>query len=668
MSKKRFIKLCFAVVFGVSLLNLQTAFAAGTRRQCGDPTDESSCQYFPCDDVGVGDCQDDGTGGDNGRGFVPTGRYVETDIGDNRYTRCQIYQNGLGATENSDCVVLCRVGVMNAYGICETGEDGGGGGGGGCTSNCCTSNCSGGGTTSITVRVDCSTRLVTGVLRHGVLPFQVDFSFAGTGITAGNAPNYWLNTQADGAGNYSLALPTLPSPEGNYTVWAAPNGLANIAVDSTNFSCPLPYRLSASTEVPDLQEVGLDYTASVKHRIFNDAANSEGRSRPATATVAVTIKKFNAGTSDAGGFPVTSSVAEIDRGSDVYVEYSAINVGPLVAGDKVCTSITVQPYSTYPGDPASVQSLEQCRPVANKPYFKVIGDLRARDRVRGWNKGVINYRQGASASGSITSLEGINEGVASGVFQQNFPPTSAKNLTFANTNPSAEYGGAFFAPLDILSQPSDFYDAAPSPAAPLSGVVSIPAVSGVSVYTTSGDITLESSSLVAGQKTTLYVSGNVTIQGNLTYANAGGYASAKDIPSLRIITRGNIYIAPSVTQLDGFFVAGGYFYTCHDGIWAVPLSNSGVSALPDLFTLCSQPLVINGAVVAGSIKFTRTAGQLRLAAADDGKPTAGSVTNRGNVAESIIAGPELYLSIPAGTSYRSVGSRIDTFTALPPFF
>ena len=52
-----------------------------------------------------------------------------------------------------------------------------------------------------------------------------------------------------------------------------------------------------------------------------------------------------------------------------------------------------------------------------------------------------------------------------------------------------------------------------------------------------------------------FIRGDVYINGNITFDNAGGWSSPNKIPSYYLVVEGNIYIAPGVTQLDGVFIA-----------------------------------------------------------------------------------------------------------------
>jgi len=187
---------------------------------------------------------------------------------------------------------------------------------------------------------------------------------------------------------------------------------------------------------------------------------------------------------------------------------------------------------------------------------------------------------------------------------------------------------------------------------------------------------------------TIFVDGNVYISGNISYADAnnGNWTSVNDIPSLYIITSGNIYIAPGVTELDGVYVAEpngantGYIDTCG--------SSTGPIGTLNLFTYqggtntCGQQLTINGAFVAQDIYLNRTFSSLRFGSPSENPQGPASTLGCGTPGSDIAAGdtaqqfasdcaaeifnfsPELYLSQPALQS-TSTG-KFNFITSLSP--
>ena len=101
------------------------------------------------------------------------------------------------------------------------------------------------------------------------------------------------------------------------------------------------------------------------------------------------------------------------------------------------------------------------------------------------------------------------------------------------------------------------------------------------VVVTSGAVTLNASSISSGRGT-LYVIGDLTINGNINYSYAPSYGSVNLIPNLGIVVKGNITIASNVTQIDASLYATGKVKTC--------------AAYPS--TTCNQKLTIRGKLAA----------------------------------------------------------------------
>jgi len=115
-------------------------------------------------------------------------------------------------------------------------------------------------------------------------------------------------------------------------------------------------------------------------------------------------------------------------------------------------------------------------------------------------------------------------------------------------------------------------------------------------YLSSTGMTITGGTIPAGKQVTLYVDGNVTIKGNITLAKQFDPTDQKNVPYFALIVRGNITLTNSVTQLDGLYVAqpkagsGGEFLTCLEQL------------------LCTNQLVVNGAVIAQQVSLTRAHG------------------------------------------------------------
>jgi hypothetical protein len=230
-------------------------------------------------------------------------------------------------------------------------------------------------------------------------------------------------------------------------------------------------------------------------------------------------------------------------------------------------------------------------------------------------------------------------------------PTTPNRLSFANASPQAD--GAYTNPAfysafggglnvsNVICAP-DFWAGAP-PGAPTSYTVNVPINLGM------------------GQRQTVYVNGDAFINRNITYAN-GNYANVDQIPAFRLIVRGNIYVAPGVTELNGVFVAQpraggaanttGRFYTCWPGHTPTPADINGV---------CRTRLTVYGAVVADLIKLTRSSGSAHTSSTLERYDGAGF--GLGTAAERFIYTPEVWLT---GDFDSGGGGDLNSFLTLPP--
>lgn len=200
------------------------------------------------------------------------------------------------------------------------------------------------------------------------------------------------------------------------------------------------------------------------------------------------------------------------------------------------------------------------------------------------------------------------------------------------------------------------------------------------VKPSSGDVvTLSGSDDYSGRRT-LYIDGDVVITSNIKFNDTR--SSLAEIPSLVIIAKGNISIASGVTRLDGVFIAqpkdsgtrknndlkSGILYTCtnSDGKNIDPVS---------LRTQCNTKLQINGAIIAQSVRFLRTAYTLKdVQVTKASVPATGSPVeyqqetyDNDHAAESIRMTPETYLGQPVFQPKGSQSNgKYDYIVTLPP--
>ncbi len=306
--------------------------------------------------------------------------------------------------------------------------------------------------------------------------------------------------------------------------------------------------------------------------------------------------------------------------------------GAIQAGDQYCSQATVNPATGYLGpygiiDGQPATSPLSCDHVTNKPYFKAYnggvsagGGFKKADGscssgpgggiLAGWNDNTGGADRGASSQLSALAMIKIT-GFASAQTSITRSPT---DLTFANTIPSDISSGIDSPGLGGNFSPggsrclSDVLP--PTGATTLSGA-STPANRSSGAYVHNGNLTITGGSLGPDNNVSYFVNGDAYISGNITYNNWPiGHA-----PSFVLKASGNIYIDPSVTELDGLYIAKNKIYTC--GV------NNGGSFAPvavsSLHGTCNNQLVIYGNFIAKQLNLLRTFGSLR-----DEKPIPGT--------------------------------------------
>lgn len=353
-----------------------------------------------------------------------------------------------------------------------------------------------------------------------------------------------------------------------------------------------------------------------------------------------------------------------------------VNVGRLPPGTKVCTHITVTPATNKAGGPSTRSSYppEHCATVTAKPFIKAYGaEVRAGGGFGstcapsvGTEGGIKTYGgllgagyRGASSQFGVMALRNIN-GFSSATLRGS-NPVAPKGLTFANTDGS-EFGGSFGSSLCM----TDYYGTTQEPPAKQASYTSAASlVSGKKQYVLSGS-TLGTTIIPTGSQAAIYVNGDLHINGDIIYTPGAGSIAA--MPFLAVIVRGNIYIEPNVSRLDGLFVAqpsnpaapvNGKIYTCYPPV-GPPYTRT------QLDIACNRQLVVNGGLVAQQIKFLRTNNTITE---DTGQvPNFG--TGTGTVAAEVVnSSPEMWLAPSPLVSTAGTGSAsYDSLYSLPPVY
>lgn len=330
------------------------------------------------------------------------------------------------------------------------------------------------------------------------------------------------------------------------------------------------------------------------------------------------------------------------------------NVFDASAGDYVCFAIAVYPASSgadtnvySSGDGNWYIAAPQCRIIAKKPSIQVLGGsvysnggIATAVRTKHNLYGITSYsaRGGGStyfgswAEESILS-NGYVSGFASGAtigrngnFKNGYPlfgSTSSNYcdrwtpLSLANysTNGSNWICGQGYSQTGVANIPpnttnrvalADYFAAINSSGAGgsdgLGSYRLLDSGTGKSIgYTdVSGNHTISGGNIYANTTRIVKVSGDITINGDISYAN-GAYTSMANIPKVVIYAGGNVNIACTVTRIDAIIIAGvnsesnGVVNTCY---------NAG--GLDDRQR--SNQLTVNGVIMSNGVVFGRTYG------------------------------------------------------------
>ena len=278
-------------------------------------------------------------------------------------------------------------------------------------------------------------------------------------------------------------------------------------------------------------------------------------------------------------------------------------------------------------------------------------------------KSASNNYGGASSQYDAYALGSIdgNSGNAYGFYTSSVSaPTTQNVLTFANTATTA-WGGYFDGSVPQTQCIPDYYDLyAPNAATPgfnfSTGTSSgLYKVSGNPYHLNNGNVQIQS-----GNNITIFVTGSVYIDKNITY----NYDKDTNMPKFALVVKGNIYVDPSVTQLDGLYVAqptsanatDGVLWTCHD-------NSTNTAPISVWFSQnCGSKLTINGAVAARQINFMRVNGDVASGAAISNEASSsGNISEVINYTPAMIVGGGFFDQAPS--SYK-----VESVTSLPPVF
>ena len=249
-----------------------------------------------------------------------------------------------------------------------------------------------------------------------------------------------------------------------------------------------------------------------------------------------------------------------------------------------------------------------------------------------------------------------------------------KGLTIANN--TAGYSGRSH----IRHCMTNYYDDTVDTAVPVAAsVAAANTAGGRQRVMLSGGQTLNGFIVNNNSQIAVYVDGDVFINGNIELSS--NRTSQAQLPYFALIVRGNIFIAPGVTRLDGLYIAQpssvvpnlavgaadtitkGRIYTCANSFSFVPANS--------LYDTCDNQLVVNGSLIADQIRWLRS---FETMSKGDPQELPDFADGTGTKAAEVINyTPEMYLAPsplknPADGPADSSADAYDSVTTMPPVF
>ena len=353
----------------------------------------------------------------------------------------------------------------------------------------------------------------------------------------------------------------------------------------------------------------------------------------------------------------------------------------LTAGDRVCAD-----YVAAPGEARTDQTTDVitriiqattlpnpkhiCAAVKNKPFVSFYGNdvfagggygstCNAVSRIRAFTNNGVSGSGVQFAASALGEVSGFNSARLRTGAQKPLPPDG---LTFANIGATdGQNGIGQHCLFDYYSHRDDDTVAQDKPDAVITSLAK-------GKWKHSGSVTIGNGtspvSIGLGNKASLYVDGDVTINSNVEYAPDSGWLTLNDIPSFYLIVKGNIYVSPNVTRLDGMYIMQpntgtptGAMFTC-----AAATPTHQFTPL-DRYNNCKNRLTINGGLQAVRVYFDRIGTYSLRDATNSTEAKAGSSTG----AEIVNFSPEMYLTSPnIPRESRSGGTDNQNLEVLPP--
>ncbi len=270
------------------------------------------------------------------------------------------------------------------------------------------------------------------------------------------------------------------------------------------------------------------------------------------------------------------------------------------------------------------------------------------------NDGPPGYK-GSGAQLGVLASDQVKEFISASL--RTASPNKPNGLTFANTPTNGgfvslsqsctNYFGGYDSSTATNTDPGFFASAAAPALTP--GLKS--------VLHHSGKLQVSGYAAILGNMT-IYVDGDLYVTSNIAYAVVP-YLSVNQLPSVKFIVKGNIYIDPNVTRLDGTYIAvpidasnGGNVFTC-----APSGAEPSYDALKSTCVVAPQ-LKVYGSIIARYIHLHRLTGT-----GNDANPADDYGSTR--AAETFVESPLNWLALPADDA-SSGFSDYESITSLPP--
>ncbi len=272
---------------------------------------------------------------------------------------------------------------------------------------------------------------------------------------------------------------------------------------------------------------------------------------------------------------------------------------------------------------------------------------------------------GASALGSV-------QGDAAKTYGFSTASSGYKNLTFANEQ---EWGGFLEGTNPQTHCVPDYFGTkqnSPQAVTNNNDVDVSSLASGQHKASPGGGITTvhANGKIGADKKITLFVEGDVFISKDssnegITYDARSSY-TADNAPKFALVVKGNIYVAPDVTQLDGLYIAQPDSTPASSGvIWTCHTNNANVPTDVFVSAACRTKLTVNGAFIAKQVNLLRI--QPNSANGGIDSAVANEPPSSANIAEVFNFTPEM---VVGGGFFNPTTStnKIESLINLPPVF